>query len=71
LVEQLIAPGFFQKEVLTPGSDLERYSKHPLAGAILAEDTAAGIELADATEVSEQPGQGLRGRVGVLIYRRR
>jgi heavy metal translocating P-type ATPase len=63
LVEQLIAPGFSQKDVLTLVASLERYSKHPLARAILAAATADGIELAEASEVSEPPGQGLRGIV--------
>jgi cation transport ATPase len=36
LTEQLIAPGFSQPEVLTLVASLERYSKHPLARAILA-----------------------------------
>ena len=36
LTEQIIASGFEQKEVLTLVASLERYSKHPLAGAILA-----------------------------------
>lgn len=35
LTEQLIASGFTQKEVLTLVAGLERYSKHPLARAIL------------------------------------
>jgi heavy metal translocating P-type ATPase len=63
LTEQLIAPGFAQKEVLTLVASLERYSKHPLARAILAAATAEGIALPEATEVSEPPGQGLRGTV--------
>jgi len=42
---------------------LERYSKHPLARAILAAAKADGIQLPEATEVSEPPGQGLRGTV--------
>src|SRR3984893_14779555 len=61
--EQLIAPGFAQKEVLTLVASLERYSKHPLARAILAAAKQAGIQLPEATEVGEQPGQGLRGTV--------
>ena len=36
LTEQLIAPGFAQRNVLTVLASLERYSKHPLALAILA-----------------------------------
>ena len=63
LTEQLIAPDADQKEVLTLVASLERYSKHPLARAILAEAEANGFSLAEATEVSEQPGQGLRGTV--------
>ena len=63
VTEQLIAPGFAQKEVLTLVASLERYSKHPLARAILAAAKEAGIQLPEATEVGEQPGQGLRGIV--------
>ena len=63
LTEQLIAPGFAQPEVLTLVASLERYSKHPLARAILAAAKEAGIQLPEATEVSEPPGQGLRGTV--------
>ena len=63
LTEQLVAPGFEQKKLLTLVASLERYSKHPLAHAILAAAKADGLTLPEATEVSEQPGQGLRGTV--------
>jgi heavy metal translocating P-type ATPase len=63
LTEQLIAPGFAQREVLTLVASLERYSKHPLAGAILAAAKEGALQLPEATEVSELPGQGLRGTV--------
>ena len=63
LTEQLIAPGFAQQEVLTLVASLERYSKHPLARAILAAAKEDALQLPEATEVSEQPGQGLRGTV--------
>ena len=63
LTEQLIAPGFSQNEVLTLVASLERYSKHPLARAILAAAKEAGIQLPEATEVGEAPGQGLLGKV--------
>ena len=63
LTEQLIASGFAQKEVLTLVASLERYSKHPLARAILAAAKMDGLSLPKATEVSEPPGQGLRGTV--------
>jgi cation transport ATPase len=63
LTDQLIAPGFLQLEVLTLAASLERYSKHPLARAILAAAKNQGIELPEATEVNEAPGEGLRGTV--------
>ncbi len=63
LTEQLMASGFEQKEVLTVVASLERYSKHPLARAILAAAKEAGIQLPEATEVGEQPGRGLQGTV--------
>ncbi len=63
LTEQLIAPGFEQRDVLTLVASLERYSKHPLGRAILDAAKAEGLQLPEATEVNEQPGQGLRGTV--------
>src|SRR6187431_2044378 len=53
LTEQLIAPGFAQKEVLTLAASLELYSKHPLARAILAAAKAEGLHLQQASHVSE------------------
>lgn len=63
LTEQHVAPGFDQKEVLTLVASLERYSKHPLARAILASAKEAGIVLPQAAGVGEEPGHGLRGQV--------
>ena len=63
LTEQLNAPGFERRDVLTLVASLERYSKHPLAGAVLAAATAEALELPEAAAVSEEPGQGLRGTV--------
>ena len=63
LTEQLIAPGFAQPTVLALVAGLERYSKHPLGRAVAAAAKAAGLQPPAATDVSEQPGQGLRGKV--------
>lgn len=63
LTEQLLAPGFAQKEVLALAASLELYSKHPLARAILAQAKTEGLQLYQASQVSEPPGQGLRGTV--------
>ena len=64
LTEQVIAPGFAQKKVLALAASLELYSKHPLAQAILAQAKTEGLQLQQASKVSEPPGQGLRGTVG-------
>lgn len=63
LTDQLIAADFDQREVLSLVASLERYSKHPLARAILAAATEDGLQLLEATEVSEPAGEGLRGTV--------
>jgi heavy metal translocating P-type ATPase len=63
LTEQLNAPGFEQRDVLTLVASLERYSKHPLARAVLAAATANALHLPEASAVSEEPGHGLRGTV--------
>jgi heavy metal translocating P-type ATPase len=56
------ADGFDGDEVITLVASLERYSRHPLARAILATRPDAQA-LPPATEVSEPPGAGLRGVV--------
>lgn len=63
LTEVVAAPGTDQKVVLAYAAELERYSKHPLARAIIAAAQAAGDRAVEATQVSEPPGQGLRGIV--------
>ena len=61
LTEVLPAPGFSANQVLLALASLERYSRHPLASAILQAAQTAGLELREASAVSERPGQGLRG----------
>ncbi len=63
LTEKLVAPGFTEREVLIYVSSLESYSKHPLARAIIEAAKAESLHIPEATEVSEPPGQGLRGLV--------
>ena len=64
LTEQLIAPGFAQKEVLTLAASLELYSKHPLARAILAVAKAEGLHLAASVsgERASRSGIARNGR---------
>lgn len=47
--------------ILQNVASLERYSKHPLANAILQSAEKNKLSLLDATSVSEKPGQGLSG----------
>ena len=63
LTDQLCAPGVVAEDVLTLTASLEQYSKHPLARAILAAVRATGATVQEATEMSERPGEGLRGVV--------
>jgi heavy metal translocating P-type ATPase len=64
LVDLVLADGFARDEVLQLTASLERYSRHPLAGAILDAAEAAGVRLLEASEVAELPGKGLVGVVG-------
>ena len=63
LVDQVTAPGVDRRDLLRVVASLEQYSKHPLAGAILAAAREERLSLDPATEMSEPPGEGLRGKV--------
>jgi heavy metal translocating P-type ATPase len=63
LTDQEVPPGVDRSETLRLAASLEQYSKHPLAGAILAAAREEGLRLEPAAEMSEPPGEGLRGRV--------
>ena len=60
----LPAEGVDSDLVLQQAASLERYSKHPLAYAILQAAEKANLPLLKAERVSEKPGQGLLGEVG-------
>lgn len=55
--------GFSQGQVLKYAASLERYSKHPLASAIIEAAQKAGTEIAQVPQISEPAGEGLRGVV--------
>jgi heavy metal translocating P-type ATPase len=63
LVDQQVASDQESRRVLSLVASLERYSKHPLADAIVSAAKKADIKLLEASEVSERPGEGLRGKV--------
>jgi heavy metal translocating P-type ATPase len=59
-----LAEGFGRNDLLTAVASLERYSRHPLAAAVVDATAREGLPLEEATEVRERPGQGLQGMVG-------
>ncbi len=63
LVEQHVAQGMNQTEVLSLAASVERYSKHPLAQPIVQMALSSNLNLHEANEISERPGEGLRGLV--------
>jgi heavy metal translocating P-type ATPase len=58
------SPGFDRADVLSLTASMERYSKHPLARAVLAAAETEKLAIQEASEISEPPGEGLRGTVG-------
>jgi heavy metal translocating P-type ATPase len=52
-----------KNDVLTLIASLERYSKHPLSGAIIKAAEKAGLSLLSVTNIAELPGKGLTGSV--------
>lgn len=68
LTEVLVANGSNEREALTLAASLEQYSKHPLAAAIVKAAKEKDCSLLPVSEISETPGEGMRGIVaGKLI----
>jgi heavy metal translocating P-type ATPase len=63
LTEIIAANNVDDNKILQRAASLERYSKHPLASAILQAAAKNNLSLIEATRVSEKPGQGLVGTV--------
>lgn len=63
LVEQHVDAGRDPREVLRLTAGLERYSKHPLATAVIEAAEQMQLDLPLALRVRERPGEGLLGIV--------
>lgn len=63
LSEIVCAAEFREADVLRLAASVELYSKHPLASALLNAASRAGLPVDPASEISERPGEGLRGTV--------
>ncbi len=59
----LCEEGFPREEVLQLVASTEQYSKHPLAGAIVTAAKHEEVHLLPMDQISERPGEGLRGQV--------
>lgn len=63
LTEQTVYNDMKPIEILKLVASIERYSKHPLASAILEKAENENIKLIDAKKISEPKGAGLQGTV--------
>ncbi len=63
LVGMFCPPGVERSEVLALVGSLEVYSKHPLAQALVRAAREAKSTVHEVTNMSERPGEGLRGMV--------
>ena len=63
-VERVIAfDGLDEREMIRLAASVEQLSPHVLAEALIHDERARGLPLSRPWEVSEQPGQGIEGRV--------
>jgi heavy metal translocating P-type ATPase len=63
LTDRLTVAPAEDRRILQLAASLERYSKHPLAKPILKAAEREGLVLLDASELREQPGEGIDGLV--------
>jgi heavy metal translocating P-type ATPase len=61
LTEIITTPNYQKETILQYVASIERYSKHPLALAVLNAAQKADLTLLDSINVSEEPGKGLHG----------
>ena len=74
VTEIITAKEIDQSKLLSQIVSLERYSKHPLADAIVNEGERTGASIYEPSQVSEKPGEGLSGLIEnhrVLITNRK
>lgn len=63
LTESFVADAFEPADLLSLVTSVERYSKHPLAEAIMRAGQSQRVATRQASQISEKPGQGLFGIV--------
>jgi P-type E1-E2 ATPase len=63
LTDIITLDGFNKSSVLQMAASLERYSRHPLASAIVDAATKENLAILEVEDISEKPGQGLFGNI--------
>ncbi|KTD74965.1 heavy metal translocating P-type ATPase [Legionella waltersii] len=63
LNEVRVVSPYTREQAIQYTASLERYSKHPLASAVLKAAEKDGIVLLESSNISETPGQGLWGMI--------
>ena len=63
LTEIHCTPGYSEEQVLSYAASLETYSRHPLASGILDRAKKKQVLLYAPSNVTEHPGEGLRGTI--------
>ena len=67
-VDEIVAFGVPEAEVLAVAASLESRSGHPIAEAVRRRADEEGIPLRDVEEFASITGQGVRGRIGGVVY---
>ncbi|HAN96529.1 MAG TPA: cadmium-translocating P-type ATPase [Planctomycetaceae bacterium] len=63
LSAEFVSPDLKRERLLQLAGSVERYSKHPLAKAVVLAADAAHVTALPVSEISERPGEGLTGTV--------
>ncbi|MEU1750146.1 heavy metal translocating P-type ATPase [Micromonospora arida] len=61
--ETIVAPGGDRNEVLRLAASVEQLSPHVLAAAVVRQARESGLALTEPTDVTEEPGRGVSGRI--------
>ncbi|MFC0508937.1 heavy metal translocating P-type ATPase [Micromonospora costi] len=67
--ETVVAPGGDRDEVLRLAASVEQLSPHVLATALVRQARERGLRLTEPTDVTEEPGRGVTGRVDGRLVR--
>ncbi|MFC8298753.1 heavy metal translocating P-type ATPase [Micromonospora orduensis] len=67
--ETVVAPGGDRDEVLRLAASVEQLSPHVLAAALVRQARERGLALTEPTDVTEEPGRGVSGRVDGRLIR--